>query len=397
MTIPPAHTRSDFDDVLAAELTHLRDRDLERILRPVGNRRGAVVDTEFGSAVDFSSNDYLGLASDPRLGDAAARVLAGQGVGATASRLIAGNHPEHERLEGTLAEAFHAERALTFSTGYAANVGIISALVGRGDVVFSDALNHASLIDGCRLSRADVHVFAHADAGALAALLDRHRGSARRALIVTDGLFSMDGDFAPLGEIVELARQFDAWTYVDDAHAVGVVGEGGRGTPALLGLHGQVDVTVGALGKAFGSAGAFVYGSATLAQYLINRARSFIFSTAMLPAQAAAAERALRISAEEPDRRERVRKNIELLNEALLAAGASIVPNGTHIVPVVIGDDARVVRIGRDLARRGFLVGAVRPPTVPVGGARLRITVSAAHTADHIAKLGDALAIALRA
>ena len=354
MTILPAHTRSDFDDVLAAELTHLRDRDLERILRPVGNRRGAVVDTEFGSAVDFSSNDYLGLASDPRLGDAAARVLAGQGVGATASRLIAGNHPEHERLEGTLAEAFHAERALTFSTGYAANVGIIPALVGRGDVVFSDALNHASLIDGCRLSRADVHVFAHADAGALAALLDRHRGSARRALIVTDGLFSMDGDFAPLGEIVELARQFDAWTYVDDAHAVGVVGEGGRGTPALLGLHGQVDVTVGTLGKAFGSAGAFVYGSATLAQYLMNRARSFIFSTAMLPAQAAAAERSAAHFRCGTDRRERCGQHRSAERAAARRRSRPLCRTERTSFPWSSVDDARAVRMVATSRGAGF-------------------------------------------
>jgi 8-amino-7-oxononanoate synthase len=399
VAIPSLHHPQTLDDVLAAELLNLQKRDHERFLRPVGNRRGAAVDTEFGPAIDFSSNDYLGLASDPRIGNAAGHVVAEQGVGATASRLIAGNHPEHERLEATLAQAFGSERALTFSSGYAANVGTIPALVGRGDIVFSDELNHASLIDGCRLSRADIHVFPHADTDALATLLDRHRESARRAMIVTDGLFSMDGDFAPLGAIVELARRFDAWAYVDDAHAVGVVGAGGRGTPAMLGLDGQIDVTVGTLGKAFGAAGAFVHGSATLVQYLVNRARSFIFSTAMLPAQAAAAELAVRIAAREPERRERVQRNIGQLREVLGALGVSSLSatEATHIVPVVIGDDGRVVRIGRDLAERGFLVGAVRPPTVPVGGARLRLTISAAHTDEHIAALGEALAISLRA
>lgn len=387
---------SSLDDVLAGELAELRSRNRERLLHPIGSRQGALVRTELGPAVDFSSNDYLGLASDPRLGYAAAEVIGQQGVGAAASRLIAGNHPEHEKLERTLADHFGAVRALTFSSGYAANTGIIPALVGRGDAIFSDALNHASLIDGCRLSRADVHVYPHGDVGALAELLDRHRGAARRALIVTDGLFSMDGDFAPLPEIVDLARRFDAWTYVDDAHAVGVVGTHGRGTASLLELDGAIDVTVGTLGKAFGAAGAFVYGSATLTQFLLNRARSFIFSTAMLPAQAAAAERGVRIARAEPERRARVNENVALLRDALRDAGVAMLgPDATHIVPIPVGDDAHVVRVGRDLAKRGFLVGAVRPPTVPVGGARLRVTVSSAHTEDHISALAVALSSAL--
>jgi 8-amino-7-oxononanoate synthase len=355
-----------------------------------------VVETDVGPAVDFSSNDYLGLASDPRISDAAAAVLAEHGVGAAASRLIAGNHPAHERLERALAAFFGAERALTFSSGYAANVGIIPALVGRGDAIFSDSLNHASLIDGCRLSRADIHVYAHGDVDSLVSLLDRHRLSARRALIVTDGLFSMDGDFAPLPGIVDLARRFDAWTYVDDAHAVGVVGDRGRGTASLLGCPGQIDVTVGTLGKAFGVAGAFVCGSATLTQFLINRARSFIFSTAMLPAQAAAAECAIEIAAADSNLRDRVPRNVARLHAALRDRGIAIIgPDATHIVPVLVGNDARVVRVGSELARRGLLVGAVRPPTVPVGGARLRITVSAAHTEEHLDALVAALAEAL--
>ena len=224
------------------------------------------------------------------------------GVGAGASRLISGNNPEHVALETELAEYFEAERALTFSSGYAANVGIIPALVGRGDAIFADTLNHASLIDGCRLSRATVHVYPHLDVdGARDAARRSIAASARRALIVTDGLFSMDGDRAPIAEIVDLARQFDAWTYVDDAHAVGVLGVDGRGSASAARRQGQIDVTVGTLGKAFGVAGAFVYGSATLIQYLMNRARSFIFSTAMMPAQAAAAREALRIDSRRAD------------------------------------------------------------------------------------------------
>lgn len=394
-TISPSHTT--LDDVLRADLNTLRSRDLERSLRVVGRRRGAVVETEHGPAIDFASNDYLGLASDSRIADAAALAMRTHGVGGAASRLITGNTPEHEALETALAEFFDAERALSFSSGYAANVGVIPALVGRGDAIFADALNHASLIDGCRLSRADVHVYPHADAAALAALLDQHRGAARRALIVTDGLFSMDGDRAPLGDLVDLARRFDAWTYLDDAHAAGVCGPTGQGIASDAGRHGAIDVTIATLGKAFGTAGAFVYGSSTLIEYLLNRARSFVFSTAMMPAQAAAAGQAIRIVRAEPDRRARVAANARAMRDALRRL--RIEPAGdesAHIVPVAIGDAAATMRAGAELARRGFLVGAVRPPTVPQGTSRLRITMSAAHTAEHIARFAETLWIVLR-
>ena len=388
---------SPLSDVLATELTQLRGRDLERSLKRTWNRRGAVVETDQGAAIDFSSNDYLGLASDPRLVEAASRAMRDHGVGVGAARLISGNNPEHESLEADLADFFEAERALVFGSGYAANVGTISALTERGDVIFSDALNHASVIDGCRLSRADVHVYPHADTTALAMLLDRHRASARRALIVTDGLFSMDGDVAPLAEIVDFARRFDAWTYVDDAHAVGVVGENGRGTASDAGLDGAIDVTVGTLGKAFGVAGAFVCGTATLAQFLLNRARSFVFSTAMLPAQAAAAREGLRIARVEAWRRDAVRENARRIRSTLEQIGIDTVDGaGTaHVIPVPLGDGGLTVRVGADLAARGFLVGAIRPPTVPARTSRLRIAASAAHTADQIAGLGNALAEAL--
>ena len=386
---------ASIDDVLANELSQLRDRQLERQFRRTAHRRGAIVETDHGPAVDFSSNDYLGLASDRRIVDAAVAALHEHGVGAGAARLISGNTPEHEALERDVATFFAAERALTFSSGYAANVGIIPALVTRGDAIFADALNHASLIDGCRLSRAAVHVYAHANHAALGALLDRHRGGARRALIVTDGLFSMDGDVAPIAEIAELARQFDAWTFVDDAHAAGVLGEDGRGTASDAGSD-AAQVTVGTLGKAFGSAGAFVYGSATLIQYLLNRARSFVFSTAMLPAQAAAARAALRIAAAEPERRRTLADNSRALRDALSRANVTVAATGDGpIVPVLLGDEARTMRIGATLARSGFLVGAVRPPTVPPGGSRLRITASAAHTQEQIDGLAGALAAAI--
>jgi len=395
--VPALTTPTSLDDVLRAELDAIRARGLERSLRPLHHRRGAVVATSAGDAIDFSSNDYLGLASNERVIAAARAALTDAGVGATASRLIAGDHPEHESLERELAEFLNAERAILYGSGYLANVGTIPALVGRDDVIFADQLNHASLIDGCRLSRATVHVYDHADIDALASQLAAHRASHRRALIVTDGVFSMDGDRAPLAGIVELARAHDAWTYVDDAHAVGVLGPSGRGTAESLGVRG-VDVTVGTLGKAFGGAGAFVSGSATLCAFLLNRARSFIFSTAMLPAQAAAAREALRIVRSEPERRERLARHARAFRAALHARGVRATgDDAAHIVPVIIGDAAHTMHVGDVLGARGFLVGAVRPPTVPEGTSRLRITMSAAHTVDQIGGLADALAAAVHA
>lgn len=385
------------DDALRAGLDALRERDLERTLRIVTRREGALVETKHGTAVDFSSNDYLGLATNPHIAEAVAAAVREHGAGAGGSRLISGNNPEHVALERELAEYFEAEAALTFASGYAANVGIIPAIVGRGDVIFADALNHASLIDGCRLSRASVHIYPHLDATALAALLREHRGSARRALIVTDGLFSMDGDRAPIPDIVDLAKQFDAWTYVDDAHAVGVDGIEGRGTASAARRQGQIDITVGTLGKAFGVAGAFVYGSSTLVQYLVNRARSFIFSTAMMPAQAAAARTAVSMVRGEPVHRERLLANAIRMTRMLHGAGIKALGSaGSHIVPVLIGDAAAAVGAGAQLASRGYLVGALRPPTVPNGASRLRITVSAAHTQLQIGGLAETLAAILR-
>ena len=391
MSQPRADTLS-INEVLEDEWRRWTERGRERALRSAWHRRGAEVVTADGPAVDFSSNDYLGLASDERVVRAAVAALETDAIGAAASRLIAGDHPAHERLEAAIAAHFNAPRAVTFNTGFSANVGSIPALAGPRDAIFADALNHASLIDGCRLSGASVHVYQHADAAALRAQLAAHRSGARHALIVTDGLFSMDGDLAPLAGIVELAAEFGAWTYVDDAHAVGVVGPGGRGTAAAAGLDGRVDVTVGTLGKAFGTAGAFVYGSPQLARHLINRARSFVFSTAMLPAQAAASCEALRIAAREPERRARLFANAGRLRTALASHGDALLGGaGSHVVPLLVGANEATVAAGRALRERGLLVGAVRPPTVPEGRARLRISVSAAHTDAHIDTLAAAL------
>jgi 8-amino-7-oxononanoate synthase len=392
--VPTASTVNRFrlDDILGDDLSRLRGQNLERVLRSVGRRTGAIVDTDFGPVVDFSSNDYLGLASDPRLVQAAANAANDHGLGAGGSRLISGNNPEHEALDADVAAFFDAERALTFSSGYAANVGIVPALVGRDDAIFADALNHASLIDGCRLSRATVHVYPHADADALESLLVRHRTLSRRALIITDGVFSMDGDRAPLPELIDLARRFDAWTYVDDAHAVGAIGDRGRGTASEVGLHGEVDVSVGTFGKSFGAAGAFVYGSSTLCRFLLNRARSFVFSTAVPPMQAAACRAGLQIAIDEPWRRERLRANSAALRAHIASLGIGVLgERDAHILPILIGAADRVVAVGRALSDAGFLVGAVRPPTVADGSSRLRVTISASHTPTHLAEFATAL------
>jgi 8-amino-7-oxononanoate synthase len=387
MTLPPRSADS-LDFALAEEHVDWAARGLERMLRTGWARSGGEVSTVDGRAVDFASNDYLGLASHPALRAAIEETTRTESVGATASRLIAGDHPEHEHLERDLAATFVAPAALSFSTGFAANVGTIPALVGAGDVVFADAFNHASLIDGCRLSRATIHVYPHSDMAALQRLVTEHRSSARRALVVSDGMFSMDGDLANIPEIVALAREFDVWTYIDDAHAVGVVGEHGRGSAEHYGMHGSVEITMGTLGKAFGAAGAFVYGSTALCRHLLNHARSFIFSTAMLPAQAAAARAALGIAAGQPQRRATLRQNATHVRDALGAVGASLGGMAeSHIVPLFVGDSTETMRLGAALRARGVLVGAVRPPTVAHGGSRLRISVSAAHSSEHIDRL----------
>jgi 8-amino-7-oxononanoate synthase len=355
----------------------------------VRQRRAGTVLLDGERIADFASNDYLGLAADPRLARAAAAVLESEGTGAGAARLISGNHPTLEALERELAAFKHCARALLFPSGYMVNVGAIPALVGAEDVVYSDALNHASLIDGIRLARATARVFPHADVDALDRLLTEDAGKFRRALIVVEGVFSMDGDVFPLDALVPVARAHGAWTYVDDAHGTGVMGETGRGALEQCGVLGQVDVVVGTLGKALGTTGAYVAGSERLIEFLLNRARSFVFTTGTPPAMAAATLEALRIASVEPWRRLTVHERAQRLRQRLRQGGLEVpgAPDG-HIVPVHIGDPLRTMRVVADMRRRGFLLGGVRPPTVPAGTSRLRISISAMHPPE----LVDALA-----
>ncbi|MBL0169640.1 MAG: 8-amino-7-oxononanoate synthase [Gemmatimonadaceae bacterium] len=376
-------------DALDEELQTLQASGLRRTMRVVQQRQSGTVLLGGERIADFASNDYLGLASDPRIARAAMAVLQAEGTGAGASRLISGNHPIHGSLERALARYKGTSHALLFPSGYMVNVGVIPALVDHRDVVYADALNHASLVDGCRLSMATMRVFPHCDLDELGAMLEADRGRYRRALIVVEGVFSMDGDLFPLDGLVDVAERFGAWTYVDDAHGTGVMGPTGAGATEQFGVTDRIDVVVGTLGKALGTSGAWVAGSQTLIEFLTSRARSFIFTTGSPPALAAAALESLRLAEVEPWRRDAVRERARRLRERLRGADREVPGTAdAHIVPVVVGDPVRTMAVAGELRRRGFLVGGVRPPTVPAGTSRLRISVSAVHPLEVV----DALA-----
>ena len=389
---------SSLDRKLEEHLDALESQGLRRSLRRVDRRSGAIIDIGASSYVDFASNDYLGLASDDRIATAAADALHTDSTGSAAARSISGNHAVHEELERTIASYKGTEAALLFTSGYAANLGAIPALIKKGDAVYADQLNHASLIDGCRLSRAEVRIFPHRDIATLRRMLALDTGF-RRKLIVVDSVFSMDGDLFPLDDLVDVAHESGAWTYVDDAHATGVLGERGTGSVEHFGVEGKIDVVMGTLGKALGTAGAFVAGSNTLVQFLLNRARSFVFTTASPPAIAAAAIEAIRIAQEEPWRRVKLGANAERLRSALgdlLPSHCFKSSSSPHILPVIVGSTTRVVRIGAELQSSGFIVGVVRPPSVPPGTSRLRITSSALHTDEQVDALAHRLTQILR-
>lgn len=367
------------DEVFAAELARLRAAGLERGLRLVDGAQDTAIIVGGRRVLSLCSNNYLGLANHPEVIEAAVTATRAVGVGAGASRLISGSMRHHHRLEERLAAFKRSEACLLFTSGYHANLGVVTALVGPGDAVFSDALNHASLIDGCRLSRAAVHVYPHADAAALAERLAAV--PARRRLIVTDSIFSMDGDAAPLAAICELAERHDAMVMVDEAHATGVLGARGAGLVDALGLHDRVTVQMGTLGKALGTFGAYVAGSRALIDLLVNTARTMIFTTALPPAMAAAADTALAIVEREPERRAALRRNAAHLRAGLLALGFEVPGEAdSHILPVMVGDAETTMALSAALLERGVFAHGIRPPTVPEGTARLRATVMATHT-----------------
>jgi 8-amino-7-oxononanoate synthase len=367
---------------IAERLEELHDRGLHRRLRLIEGPQGPRVTLDGRQVLLLCSNDYLGLANHPRVRGAAADAAMRWGAGAGASRLISGNMQPHSRLERRLAAFKGYEAALLFGSGYLANTGTIAALAGRGEVVFSDEINHASIIDGCRLSRAETFVYRHGDVDHLSWGL--RRVGERAALIVSDGVFSMDGDVAPLAELLELARRHRCRLMVDEAHATGALGPGGRGSVAAAGLSGEVDVVLGTLGKALGSYGAYVCASRETTDYLLNTARSFVFSTAPPPSVAAAGLAALELLESRPDRVERLTTNAATLRSSLRAEGLETGATQTQIVPVEVGDAERTMELSERLLEGGVFAQGIRPPTVPEGSSRLRFTVMSTHRGDEL-------------
>lgn len=371
-------------------LDDLARQSLLRSHRIVAGPTGTTVRLGDELLLSFCSNDYLGLANHPALAAAMAEGARRHGVGAGSSALVTGHMEVHEALADALARFVGLPRALLFSTGYMANIGAITALAGRGDAIFSDALNHASLIDGCRLSGATVHVYPHADCAALERLLAA--APAGNRFVITDAVFSMDGDIAPLPQLIDLCERHDAWLIVDDAHGFGILGREGRGSLDQFGLASERIVYVGTLGKAAGVFGAFVAGEDDVIEWMLQKARTHIFTTALPPAVAEAVLTSLELIAAGDERRAHLVRLVEQLRTGVAGLPWTLSPSSTPVQPLIVGENEAVLALSDALRARGILVPAIRPPTVPAGSARLRISLSAAHTADDI----DALVHALR-
>ena len=380
-----------FDD-LQHHLDALRREEMYRTRRRLSGRQGREVVVDGCRLVNFCSNDYLGLAADRRVAEALQQGVERWGVGSGASHLICGHTSAHAELEEAVAAFTGRPRALVFGSGYAANMGAINALLTVGDHVFEDRLNHASLLDGGWISRARFHWYAHRDTADLSAQLEGVAADPTRKLIVSDGTFSMDGDQCRLDDLAAAAKRHRAWLHIDDAHGMGTCGPGGVGLVAPA-RHGTdaVAVLVGTFGKAFGTSGAFVAGEDALIETLVQRARSYVFTTAMPSALAVATRASLALAQTEEWRRERLRALVARFRAGLAAAGYAPGASTSPIQPIVVGDPARALRLSRGLEERGFLVGAIRPPTVPEGTSRLRVTLSAAHREDDVDRLLEAL------
>jgi glycine C-acetyltransferase len=379
---------------IGLELEELRQKGLYRQLRLVAGDQGSRVVIDGRDALLLCSNNYLGLANHPYLKDAAIKAVERYGTGSGAARLVSGNMELHDALEKRIAAFKGTEASLVFNSGYAANTGIIPALVGRGDVIFSDRLNHASIVDGALLSRAKLVRYPHNDMTALRRLLEKAPVGCRR-LIVTDGVFSMDGDIAHLNELVSLKKEFDAVLMVDDAHATGVLGAGGRGTAELCDVAGAVDLQMGTLGKGLGSFGAYVAASRKLIEYMINRSRSFIFSTSLPPAALAASLAAIDLvdSPSGEELREKLRDNSLFFRDTLEKAGFNLLGSSSQIVPVFVGEADKTMEFTAQLLERGIFVQGIRPPTVPLGTSRLRCTVMATHSKRDLQCAAEAISL----
>lgn len=372
-------------------LDDLAEAGLLRRPLTVESRQGPRVRIDGADYLCFCSNNYLGLADHPALAEAAKAAANEYGTGSGASRLVSGTMRIHRELEDAVARFKNTEAAIVFPTGYMANAGTIQALAGRGDTVYCDRLNHASIFDGCRLSGATLRVYPHKDVGGLRRLLGRKREG--RALVVTDTVFSMDGDLAPLPDLAEVCERHGAMLMIDEAHATGVLGENGRGAAEHFGIEpGRVPVVMGTLSKAVGSLGGYVAGSRDLVDLLVNRARSFIYTTALPPAVCAASVAGLRIIEEEPERRAALWARTRQLHDGLRERGFDIGPTETPITPLIVGDSAPAVELSQKLFEHHILAPAIRPPTVPDGTARIRLTPMATHTAQDVQHVLTALA-----
>jgi 8-amino-7-oxononanoate synthase len=376
-------------DRIRADLADLEARSLKRARSSLDTPCSPHVRVAGRDLLAFCSNDYLGLAGHPALRAALQEGVERWGAGSGASHLVSGHYAVHDQLEARLAAFVGCERALYFSTGYMANLGVLQAFGGRGDTIYSDRLNHASLIDGALLTRATVQRYPHADVAALERLLEKPASGQR--LIVTDAVFSMDGDIAPLTQLLELAEGFDAWLVVDDAHGFGVLGPGGRGALAEAGLASWRLLQMGTLGKAAGLSGAFVAGQSEVIEWLLQRARTYVFTTGSPPALAHALLTSLDLIERGDTLRAHLAALIDALRSRLELSRWQVLPSRTAIQPVVIGDNAETLAVGRALREEGLWVPAIRPPTVPPGTARLRISLSAAHSFDDVERLATAL------
>ncbi len=362
----------------------LRDRGLYITIRTVESPQGPWLVVDGKRVLNFCSNNYLGLANDPRLVKAAKQAIDRFGIGPAAVRTIAGTMSLHLELERALAEFKEAEAAISFQSGFNANLATIPAIVGRGDVIFSDELNHASIIDGCRLSRAQIVRYPHNDARALRELLQEHRHQYKRALIVTDGVFSMDGDIAPLPELADLAEEFSCMLMVDDAHGEGVLGHGGRGIVHHFGLQGRVDIEVGTMSKAFGVVGGYVAGKAKVVEWLRQRGRPFLFSSAMTVPDTAACLAAVRILQSSTELVDRLWENTRYFKDQMRSLGFDIGQSVTPITPVMLGDEKLTQTFSRRLFEEGVFATAIAYPTVPLGKARIRVMISASHSREDL-------------
>ena len=382
--------RTDPLSYLATELDSLKQQGLYRRLRILEDEQKPKTTIDHRQVVNLSSNNYLGLTTHQKLREAALDATRRLGVGSGSVRTIAGTMEIHMELERRLAAFKNTEAVVVFQSGFAANAGTVAAVLTKDDVVVSDELNHASIIDGSRLSRATIKVFPHKDVDAARQILSE-LPAGQRKLLITDGVFSMDGDIAPLPAMLGLSERHDAWLLVDDAHGFGVIGPGGRGAPAHFGLRSPRLVYVGTLGKAAGVAGAFVAGAEEIVETVLQRARTYIYTTAAPAMLAAAIETSLQLIGEDEWRRERLRKLIAVLRHGMREGERGLAPSDTPIQPLVLGGNSEAVRASAALRERGILVPAIRPPTVPEGTARLRISLSAAHSEQEVLRLAAAL------